>query len=88
MVGLALGTIVRGVEIFNSPGRVSSTGVPFLMLFFLATLMIMATIGDVRIMRSVVPRGAPRLARHLWRMCFALFIAACSQSFSARNLTE
>ena len=23
-------------------------------------------------------RGAPRLARHLWRMCFALFIAALS----------
>jgi nitrate/nitrite transporter NarK len=25
-----------------------------------------------------VPRGGPRLARHLWRMCFALFIAAGS----------
>ncbi|HEY8796026.1 MAG TPA: hypothetical protein VIM15_13895 [Gemmatimonadaceae bacterium] len=23
-------------------------------------------------------RGAPRLARHLWRMCFALFIATMS----------
>jgi hypothetical protein len=25
-----------------------------------------------------MPRGGPRLARHLWRMCFALFIAAGS----------
>ena len=49
--------------------------------------MIMAAIGDVRIMRSDVPRGAPRLARNLWRLCFALFIT-CSQSFSARDLTE
>src|SRR4030095_12327235 len=35
-------------------------------------------IGDLRIMRFGVPRGGPRLARHLWRMCFALFIAAGS----------
>src|SRR5438045_4379064 len=34
-------------------------------------------------MRSGMPRGAPRLARHLWRMCFALFIAAGS-FFSVR----
>jgi hypothetical protein len=29
-------------------------------------------------MRFGLPRGGPRLARHLWRMCFALFIAAGS----------
>ena len=48
------------------------------MLFFIATVMIVAAIGDLRIMRFGMPRGAPRLARHLWRMCFALFIAAGS----------
>jgi hypothetical protein len=31
-----------------------------------------------------MPRGGPRLARHLWRMCFALFIAAGS-FFSVRE---
>jgi hypothetical protein len=31
-----------------------------------------------------VPRGGPRLARHLWRTCFALFIAAGS-FFSIRE---
>jgi hypothetical protein len=54
------------------------------MLFFIATVMILAAIGDVRIMRSGMARGGPRLARHLWRMCFALFIAAGS-FFSIRE---
>ena len=35
-------------------------------------------------MRLGMPRGGPRLARHLWRMCFALFIAAGS-FFSIRS---
>ena len=46
--------------------------------------MILAATGDVRIMRFGMPRGGPRLARHLWRMCFALFIAAGS-FFSIRE---
>ena len=83
VVGLALLTIVGGVKAFNSPGGFLN-GVPFLMFFFLATVMILAAAGDVRIMRFGVPRGGPRLARHLWRMCFALFIAAGS-FFSVRE---
>ena len=46
--------------------------------------MILAAAGDVRTMRFGMPRGGPRLARHLWRMCFALFIAAGS-FFSVRE---
>ena len=76
-VGLAFFDIVSGVKAFNSPRGVLN-GVPFPMLFFLATVMILAATGDVRIMRFGMPRGGARLARHLWRMCFALFIAAGS----------
>jgi uncharacterized membrane protein len=87
VVGLALSTIVGGVKAFNNPG-LSPGGVPFrtigVMSFVLATVMTLAAIGDVRIMRSGMPRGGPRLARHLWRMCFALFIAAGS-FFSIRE---
>ncbi|HSK75957.1 MAG TPA: hypothetical protein VLQ45_05830 [Thermoanaerobaculia bacterium] len=87
VVLLALGTIVGGVEAFNNPG-LSPGGVPFrtigVMSFVLATVMILAAAGDVRILRSGMPRGGPRLARHLWRMCFALFIAAGS-FFSIRE---
>lgn len=82
-VGLALGSIMRGVQAFNSP-RGFLNGVPFQMHFFLATVLILAAVGDVRIMRVGMPRGGPRLARHLWRMCFALFIAAGS-FFSVRE---
>jgi uncharacterized membrane protein len=82
-VGLATLDILGGVKAFNSP-RGSLNGVPFQMLFFLATVLLTAAIGDVRIMRFGVPRGRPRLARHLWRMCFALFIAAGS-FFSVRE---
>jgi uncharacterized membrane protein len=81
VLGLALVSIMGGVKAFNSP-RLSPGGVPFrtigVMSFVLATVMILAAAGDVRILRSGMPRGGPRLARHLWRMCFALFIAAGS----------
>ncbi len=87
VVGLALGTIVSGVKAFNSPG-LSPGGVPFrtvgVMSFVLATVMSLAAAGDVRVLRFGLPRGGPRLARHLWRMCFALFIAAGS-FFSIRE---
>lgn len=83
IVGLALLTIVGGVQASNSPGGVRD-GVPFAMFFFLAGVMLLAAAGDVRLMRRGAPRGGPRLARHLWRMCFALFIAAGS-FFSIRE---
>jgi uncharacterized membrane protein len=78
---LALVAIAGGIRAINSP-RVSAGGVPFrtigVMSFVLATVLLLAAIGDVRAMRAAPLRGGPRLARHLWRMCFALFIAAGS----------
>jgi len=86
-VGLAFLSIVGGVKAVNTPG-LSSGGVPFrtigVMSFILATVLTLAAAGDVRIMRAGMPRGRPRLARHLWRMCFAMFIAAGS-FFSIRE---
>jgi hypothetical protein len=86
-LGLALVAMVGGVKAINST-RVSPGGVPFrtigVMSFILATVLLLAAAGDVRIMRLGMPRGGPRLARHLWRMCFALFIAAGS-FFSIRG---
>lgn len=55
-VGLALVDIAGGVKAFNS-SRVLLNGVPFVMHFFIAGVMILATTGDVRIMRFGVPRG-------------------------------
>jgi hypothetical protein len=83
VAGLALLDILGGVKAFNNP-KGTLEGIPFAMFFFLATIMILAAMGDVRVMRSGLPLGGPRLARHLWRMCFALFIAAGS-FFSIRE---
>jgi len=76
-IGLVLYEITLGLAALGSPHR-AINGVPFFMLFFLATVTSLAAIGDLRAMRAGALRGASRLARHLWRMCFALFIAAGS----------
>jgi len=76
-VGLVLVDIGLGLKALGSP-RGTINGVPFFMLFFLATIMTLAAAGDVRVMWAGALRAGPRLARHLWRMCFALFIAAGS----------
>jgi ABC-type amino acid transport system permease subunit len=42
------------------------------------TVALLATFGDLRVMRSWRTQGGFRIKRHLWRVCFALFIAAAS----------
>jgi hypothetical protein len=46
--------------------------------FFIGSVAVLATIGDIRLLlrRGIV--GTQRIARHLWRMCFAWFIASAS----------
>ena len=46
--------------------------------FFLGSVAFLASIGDIRMLVRGGISGAQRIARHLWRMCFALFIAASS----------
>ena len=53
-------------------------GVPTPILFTFAAVVILGSIGDLRMLRQGGLRGATRLARHLWRMCFALWIATAS----------
>ena len=86
-VFLALGSLSGGLTMIATPG-LDSGGVPFrikgTMTLIIATVLTLSAIGDVRVLRAGVLRGAPRLKRHLWRMCFALFIAAGS-FFSIRE---
>lgn len=82
-IGLGILGLMTGVRAFNAPRGVLN-GVPFFMHFFLATILLLAATGDIRQMWSGPLRGAPRLRRHLWRMCFALFVAAGS-FFSIRE---
>ena len=41
-------------------------------------VILLAAVGDLRAIRAGGLRGSRRLARHLWRMCFGLFIATGS----------
>src|SRR5262249_43506529 len=66
-----------GMVAFKRPQGMLN-GAPFFMLFFLAAVTGLAALGDLRLLGGSPLRGARRLSRHLWRMCFALFIAAAS----------
>jgi len=45
---------------------------------FLGSVALIAAVGDIRMIVRGGISGTQRIARHLWRMCFALFIAAGS----------
>jgi hypothetical protein len=76
-VALTLVEVGLGFKALASPGG-TINGIPFFMPFFLAIVTTLAATGDIRVMRSGALRATPRIRRHLWRMCFALFIAAGS----------
>lgn len=58
--------------------NLSLNGVPGPMILFLGTMSMLAAVGDVKLLRAGEITGSRRVARHLWRMCFALFIASGS----------
>ena len=43
-----------------------------------ALVLLLCAAGDLRVLRSGPATGTRRLAKHLWRMCFALFVATGS----------
>ncbi len=53
-------------------------GVPIGMYFFMGTIPLLAAAGDIRMLVRGGISGRARLLRHLWRMCFGLFIATGS----------
>lgn len=79
LIPLALGilTWISGVEKMRAPGP-PEDGVPAGMHFFMGSVALLAATGDVRMLVGGGVSGTRRIARHLWRMCFGLFIAAGS----------
>jgi uncharacterized membrane protein len=47
-------------------------------MFIFGGMALLGATGDVRMMRSGGIAGRPRIKRHLWRMCFAMWVAAAS----------
>jgi hypothetical protein len=84
---LALGAInlTFALQAANSPTglRHGYSPGPYL---FLGSVALVAAAGDIRMLVRGGISGAQRLARHLWRMSFALFIAAASIFLARQHL--
>jgi hypothetical protein len=74
--GVGLFCLALGFEAVAAGGRRGE--IPAFPFFLFGAIGLMGGIGDLRMMRSGPPPGAPRIARHLWRMSMALWIAALS----------
>jgi uncharacterized membrane protein len=79
VVALAVGaTIVTfGIQAARSQMG-TKDGVPAPMYFILGSVALLAAAGDMRMIVRGGVFGVQRISRHLWRMCFALFIASGS----------
>lgn len=80
VIALVVGLTTLGVafEAVASPSGRGRNGMPAFPFFLFGTIGTLAGALDFRVIRAGGLKGAARLARHLWRMSFALFIAALS----------
>ena len=76
---LALTDITFAFQAIAAGGR--RNGVPAFPFVMFGTIAMLASMGDIRMLRTGPLQGAARLRRHLWRMTYALFIAAMSFFF-------
>jgi len=72
--GGAAAIITLGVWTLHHPDK----NAPAAMCFFMAAVLLLACGGDIRMLARGSISGRPRITRHLWRMCFGLFIATGS----------
>jgi uncharacterized membrane protein len=87
---LAVSTLLAFMATFGIQAATSPTGLKYDYppgpYFFLGTVAFFATVGDIHLLVRGGVSGANRLARHLWRMCFALFIASMSIFLARQQL--
>jgi uncharacterized membrane protein len=78
LVALAVGvfTLALGLAAVAAGGE--WRGMPAFPFFLFGVIGLSGAVGDLRLLRSGPPEGTARVARHLWRMSLALFIAAMS----------
>lgn len=79
LVALAVGvvSVTYAIEAANSPTG-TKDGLPASGYWFPISVALISAAGDARMLLRGGLSGAQRVARHLWRMCFALFIASAS----------
>lgn len=66
-----------GIDALNNGGG-KIDGQPAQVAIVFGSVALLAASLDLRMLLAHGIKGAHRLARHLWRMCFALFLAAAS----------
>jgi hypothetical protein len=86
LVALGVGVVMLtfAAEAFANGGR--RNGMPAFPFVMFGVIGMLGFLGDLRVLRTGALEGSRRLARHLWRMSFALFIAALSFSVQAAKL--
>lgn len=72
---VGLTALVFAGQAMAAGGKRSGFAFPLLMF---GVLGVLGGVGDLKVMRAGGLTGAPRLSRHLWRMCLALWIATSS----------
>jgi hypothetical protein len=77
VVAVGIGLATFGLAAASSPAG-SKDGIPAGLFFGFAAVALLAGAGDLRRIARGGIAGARRTARHLWRMCCALFIAVSS----------
>ena len=64
---------------FKTGFEIMSSGRPeAIPMFIFGIVGLLAAAGDLRMIRAGGIQGPRRIARHLWRMCFAMWVAAAS----------
>lgn len=74
----------NGIDALHSPDG-TKYGAPAGMHMFIGTICLLAAAGDIRMFIRGGIVGTARIARHLWRMCFGLFIASGSFFLGPNN---
>jgi len=71
---------------FKTGFEISKSGRPeTIPMFIFGGVGLLAAVGDARMMRAGSIQGPRRIARHLWRMCFAMWVAAASFFWGPRG---
>ncbi|RXH57137.1 DUF2306 domain-containing protein [Granulicella sibirica] len=73
----AAGVLTLGVRAVSSAAG-TDNGAPAAMSFIFGGILLLAAVGDIRMLAHGGITGRPRIVRHLWRMCIGLFIASGS----------
>jgi hypothetical protein len=72
-LGVVLALLIFGLRAASIPKALPGSYVPY---FVFASFAAFASAMDLKVILRGGISGAQRIARHLWRMCFALFFAA------------